>query len=64
MEEQKELFEDFSIIVSVFSFLSAKELCFTAALVCKRWATISNEPLVHRNRYQLHTKEQLLNVCV
>ena len=38
---------EYSVVLSVFSFLEVKDLLGTASLVCKQWSLIAEEPLVH-----------------
>jgi len=38
--------EEYSVVLTIFFFLEVKELCLSAALVCKTWAQVAAEPLV------------------
>jgi len=55
--------EEYSVVLTIFSFLEVKELCLSAALVCKTWAQVAAEPLVRKTFVCRSFKTQVSCSC-
>lgn len=53
----EEASKEYSVLLTIFSFLEVKHLLTSAALVCKTWAHLSKEPLVRNYYYIIYFNE-------